>query len=210
MLLLGRSKQVVSVLAAAFALSLTLSTPGRAAAPNEDAPGGDAASSLANMRITPAGLRLNAPARPPTAEASAAGFYVTLWNHLGRCLDADMTTINRNGTKVQLWDCSDTENQWWWAEEHTSGYWTFQNYQSGRCLDGDVGFSGNGGKVQLWDCDPGHPAQRWWSYGSRQFYNGYSGRCLDADTATGGRNGTKVQVWACAAGNPAAQSWNFY
>ena len=34
----------------------------------------------------------------------------------GRCLDADLGTINQNGTKVQVWDCSGGTNQDWYFE----------------------------------------------------------------------------------------------
>jgi hypothetical protein len=31
----------------------------------------------------------------------------------GRCLDADVSTISVNGTRVQLWDCTGEQNQFW-------------------------------------------------------------------------------------------------
>ncbi len=34
----------------------------------------------------------------------------------GRCLDADLGTINQNGTKVQVWDCGTGTNQEWFFE----------------------------------------------------------------------------------------------
>jgi hypothetical protein len=34
----------------------------------------------------------------------------------GRCLDADLGTINQNGTKVQVWDCGSGTNQQWFFE----------------------------------------------------------------------------------------------
>jgi ricin-type beta-trefoil lectin protein len=34
----------------------------------------------------------------------------------GRCLDADLGTINQNGTKVQVWDCGTGTNQQWFFE----------------------------------------------------------------------------------------------
>ena len=34
----------------------------------------------------------------------------------GRCLDADLGTINQNGTKVQVWDCGSGANQQWFFE----------------------------------------------------------------------------------------------
>jgi hypothetical protein len=40
-------------------------------------------------------------------------FYTPLVN---RCLDADLTTINANGTKVQLWDCRNSLNPVPWNQ----------------------------------------------------------------------------------------------
>jgi chitinase len=34
----------------------------------------------------------------------------------GRCLDADLGTINQGGTKVQVWDCAGGPNQNWYFE----------------------------------------------------------------------------------------------
>ncbi|HZM80855.1 MAG TPA: RICIN domain-containing protein [Candidatus Limnocylindrales bacterium] len=34
----------------------------------------------------------------------------------GRCLDADLGTINQEGTKVQVWDCAGGANQQWYFE----------------------------------------------------------------------------------------------
>jgi Ricin-type beta-trefoil lectin domain-like len=75
----------------------------------------------------------------------------------GKCLDADLSTINANGTKVQLWDCWGGKNQQWRANNDG----TIVNVQSGRCLDADLGtINTNGAKVQLWDCWRGEN-QKW-------------------------------------------------
>ena len=39
-----------------------------------------------------------------------------VWAYTGRCLDADLNTINQQGTKVQVWNCSGGSNQQWQFE----------------------------------------------------------------------------------------------
>src|SRR3712207_1092322 len=66
-----------------------------------------------------------------------------------RCLDADLGTISGDGTKVQLWDCHNDDNQLW-DFEHSG---LIRNHQSGRCLDAELDdIAHNGAKVQLWNC----------------------------------------------------------
>ena len=114
-----------------------------------------------------------------------------------RVLDADLLSINANGTKVQLWDGWGGNNQLWHinASINTSG--TIVNAYSGKCLDADLGtISNNGTKVQLWDCSGG-TNQLWYARSDGTIVNVYSGRCLDADLNTIDGNGTKVQLWDC-------------
>jgi hypothetical protein len=54
----------------------------------------------------------------PTTPASAHQGYPTVGsviliqsNYSGRCLDADLNSIARNGTVVQLWDCNAQSQQ---------------------------------------------------------------------------------------------------
>jgi Ricin-type beta-trefoil lectin domain/Ricin-type beta-trefoil lectin domain-like len=119
----------------------------------------------------------------------------------GRCLDADTGTIGANGTKVQLWDCSNGGNQHWVM--NTNG--TIVNVQSNRCLDADTGTIGNNGaKMQLWDCWGGQN-QNWSMNADGTITNAKSSQCLNADTGTIGGNGTKVQLWSCT--HAANQKW---
>jgi hypothetical protein len=129
-----------------------------------------------------------------------------------KCLDADLPTINQNGTKVQLWDCWGGDNQKWnvYPIEGTI-YFTITNVQSGRCLDADLPtINQNGTKVQLWDCWGGDN-QKWrWNdffYPSTDLHPGDIGdghnipaRCLDADLNTllqFNNNGTLIKLWDC-------------
>jgi hypothetical protein len=133
------------------------------------------------------------------------GRYRVHSSYNNRCLDADLGTINGNGTKVQLWDCiAANRNQWWYAWGYGT-YIRFQNVYSGRFLDADLGtINSNGTKVQLWDFISGNKNQ-WWpviNYGSySRIVNSFSNRYLDADLGTINSNGTKVQLWDFVSGN---------
>jgi len=69
----------------------------------------------------------------------------------GRCLDADLNTIGRNGTKIQLWNCNNQPQQGWVLDQNGA---ISSVRDPGRCLDADLNtIGGNGTKVQLWDCN---------------------------------------------------------
>ncbi|WP_406737594.1 ricin-type beta-trefoil lectin domain protein [Streptomyces sp. NBC_00853] len=112
----------------------------------------------------------------------------------GRCLDADLNTMGRNGTKVQLWNCNGQPQQGWVLD----GGGAIRSIRDrSRCLDADLNtIQANGTKVQLWDCN-GQPQQVWRVSSTGWIYNEKSGRCLDADLNTIQANGTKVQLWDC-------------
>ncbi|HLL64178.1 MAG TPA: RICIN domain-containing protein [Micromonosporaceae bacterium] len=125
------------------------------------------------------------------AQASAnSPFYSA---HDNRCLDADVSSPTRNGTKVQVWQCNGWNNQKWTVyPDHT-----IRSRHDGRCLDEDIaGGTRNGTKVQLWTCN-GWLNQKWTIHANGTIVNWHDGRCLDEDIAGGTRNGTKVQVWDC-------------
>ncbi|WP_369127028.1 RICIN domain-containing protein [Amycolatopsis nivea] len=116
----------------------------------------------------------------------------------GKCLDADTGTINKNGTKIQVWDCNQYMQQRWrlnWGQ--TSNY---ANVFSSRCLEVNPNLSdkkGNGAALQLWDCN-GASWQDWWYVsGDNSLHNVYSGRCMDVDPARANQNGTVIYLWDC-------------
>jgi Ricin-type beta-trefoil lectin domain len=113
-----------------------------------------------------------------------------------RCLDADLATINSDGTKVQLWDCWGGANeQWLFASDGT-----IRNQQSGRCLDADEGtINADGTIVHLYHCN-GSANQRWSIDGNGVLHSARSARVLDADGPTINGNGTKIQLWDANAG----------
>lgn len=111
------------------------------------------------------------------------------WN--GRCLDADLNTITRNGTRVQMWDCNGQNQQRWFQGSEA----VIRNYASARCLDADLNTIGrNGTRIQLWDCNFQNQ-QKFYLQGLN-FRIAYNGRCLDVDT-TQNWNGGRVQLWDC-------------
>ena len=74
----------------------------------------------------------------------------------GRCVHADLNSIGRNGTKVQLWDCNGQLQQRWTYYDDT-----IRSSKNRKCLDADLNaIRNNGAKVQLWTCN-GSRQQKW-------------------------------------------------
>ncbi|MER6462426.1 RICIN domain-containing protein [Streptomyces sp. NPDC001288] len=120
----------------------------------------------------------------------------------GHCLDADLNTIGRNGTKVQLWKCNNQPQQGWVLDQNGA---IRSIRDPGRCLDADLNtIGGNGAKVQLWDCN-NQRQQVWIVTPTGAIRSALNGRCLDADLNTIGGNGAKVQLWDC--NNQRQQNW---
>jgi hypothetical protein len=130
----------------------------------------------------------------------------SIQNGYGRWLDADLNTINRNGTKVHLWDWNGGNQQRWGFTWWGNDLWSIQStYGSWRCLDAALeSIGGNGTKVQLWDCSF-DDQQLWRLESGGQIVNAHSGRCLDAELPNINNVGTKVQLWDCNGGRH--QSW---
>ncbi|MEV4754544.1 RICIN domain-containing protein [Micromonospora sp. NPDC049559] len=123
----------------------------------------------------------------------------------GRCLEADMNTINQLGTKVQLWGCLPNAYNQMWRVVLANGGVELVNLQSNRCLDADINSDVNGTRVQLWDCNGTY--QQGWTFsgaGNRggisnnAFFNRHpNGPCmLDADLNSLPWDGTWVQLWS--------------
>jgi hypothetical protein len=115
---------------------------------------------------------------------------------VGKCLDVHSPDKNKNGGKVQVWDCVQAAQQ----------RWTLRNGQLisdvGKCLDVDSSEQNrNGAKVQVWDCN--QSIQQRWTVKDGQLISGF-GKCLDVHFPDQYRNGAKVQVWDC---NQSIQQW---
>jgi len=140
------------------------------------------------------------------SEGPSSGTFV--WKSLknGRCVDADLNTINVDPTRVQLWDCNNQAQQNWVVRSDG----TIRSSKNGKCLDADVNnINTNGTRVQLWTCN-GSRQQQWAITGgatgsSHQLVNQISNRCVDADLNTIQNVGTKIQLWDCN-GQP-QQAW---
>jgi hypothetical protein len=143
-------------------------------------------------------------AAPATAGVPIGGLDFFVENPLNfRCLDADLNTIGRNGTVVQLWDCNRFTQQRWVAVRGTRGGIIIVNLRAKRCLDADAPNAfRDGARVQLWDCNAS-AQQEWYEAPSIRgnglyvYVNLLSHKCLDADTNSIKRNGTKMQLWRC-------------
>lgn len=151
----------------------------------------------------------------PLSNAFAQSTVGSLVTITGRCLDVDNVGGVRNGSRVQVWDCTGAPNQLW---HFTGGFGGSSGRDAGqlvssagnKCLDvhrPELGM--NGGRMQVWDCH-GEANQKWDLDGSRHLFSnaGLGNKCLDADiNPPGVRNGTKVQLWDCY--TAANQNWTF-
>jgi hypothetical protein len=83
-----------------------------------------------------------------------------------RCLDVT-DGINADGTKLQVWGCTNTPGMnWKLAYAYGSGYTTHDKVQSklsGRCLDVPANSLVDGLQLQIWHCSSGtsNDAQVW-------------------------------------------------
>jgi hypothetical protein len=105
------------------------------------------------------------------------------------CLDVDAADQRRDGGRVQLWQCNDSDQQ----------LWTSRGPQivslAGLCLDADfANLRNNGARVQVWRCN-GSIQQQWHWQGRGILSSG--GKCLDADLGGLKTNGGRVQLWDC-------------
>jgi ricin-type beta-trefoil lectin protein len=201
-----KMKRLMVTVAAAAGLFGLVAVPQAGAAPSEGK--STPVTSIGQIKLRPSKVAGAAQQRSTNGMAVQAidpGPYLLESAAFGRCWDADLNTINANGTKVQVWDCNDTApNQAFWLTQNPEGYYRFQNYQSGRYLDADLNSIGkNGTKIQLWDYMAGGKNQ-WWSLASNP--EGYlriqtpaSPRYLTAEGAVG-NNGTRLQLWDFIAG----------
>jgi hypothetical protein len=203
-----KMKRLMVTVAAAAGLFGLVAVPQAGAAPADGGKGDVKVTSIGDLKLRPSKVAGAAKQRSTTGTAAAAvdpGPYIIESVKFGRCWDADVNTINANGTKMQLWDCNETApQQAFWLTQNPEGYFRFQNYQSGRYLDAHLNSIGkNGTKVQLWDFIAGGKNQ-WWSMteipeGYLRFQTPAGPRHLTAEGSVGA-NGTRLQLWDFIAG----------
>ncbi|NHD18467.1 MULTISPECIES: RICIN domain-containing protein [unclassified Actinopolyspora] len=158
------------------------------------------------LTLRPATGAQSRMARPPNIPDGAEGPFLIASSYNDFCLDADLNTIGENGTKVQLWTCTDgNTNQWWWSETTDSGHRRFISHYSGQHLDANLNNIGqNGSEVQLWEPLAGVKNQQWKledsSGESFRISSVHSGQYLDANLNNIGQNGSEVYLWESLAG----------
>jgi hypothetical protein len=135
---------------------------------------------------------------PVLAQVKEGKYYIVNAES-GRHLDADVFTINKNGTKVQLWntDGENKPNRQWKLEKAGDDKFYIVCVQGGRVLDADKGsIDKDGTKVQLWAGKNKEPNRHWRivDAGDGTFFiiNVQSERLLDADKNTINNDGTIV------------------
>ena len=126
------------------------------------------------------------------------GRYTIHNRYSGRCLDADLNTINANGTKVQLWDCNGSAQQIWYVHS-IDGYYVIQSARSGRVLDADpISMWRNGTTVRLWQYNGG--ANQKWSWWFDGLGDGFSSanspyRSPTRTWSPSGATAPRAQLW---------------
>ncbi|MET8846929.1 RICIN domain-containing protein [Amycolatopsis sp. NPDC004625] len=208
-----KMKRLMVTVAAAAGLFGLVAVP-QAGAAQSDGKGNVSVQTLAGgIKLRPAKVGAAHRSTPGVAGAAVAEADAYLIESAGfnRCWDADLNTINANGTVMALWDCNVyAANQAFYITRNPEGYLRFQNVQSGRYLDADLNSIGkNGTKVQLWDFIAGQKNQ-WWTdtvnpEGYLRLQSPSSNRYLTGEGSVGG-NGTRMQLWDFIAGGK-SQWW---
>ena len=115
----------------------------------------------------------------------------------GKCLDVHAPDQNKNGTRVQVWDCNNAPQQTWRFENNTI------RSAAGKCLDVHAPDQHkNGTRVQVWDCN--NAPQQTWRFENGTIRSG-ARKCLDVHAPDQHKNGAHVQVWDC--NNAPQQRW---
>ncbi|MFD5247460.1 RICIN domain-containing protein [Amycolatopsis sp. NPDC058340] len=199
-----KMKRLAGIIAAAAGVLTLVTAPAATAAPKPTGEGFNTVS-VHGIKLIPV-KRTSTGARTQAAGVADADMYlIPSGLNPNKCWDADLNTINRNGTKMQLWDCNlNADHQAFYITDNPEGYSRFQNVASGRYLDADLNsITKNGTIVQLWDFIAGAKNQ-WWAgtvnpEGYVRFQSPASGRYLTAE-GNSSTNGTRLQLWSFIAG----------
>ncbi len=121
----------------------------------------------------------------------------------GMCLDLHGPDVEKQGGRIQVWNCLGGDNQRFIFLSDDGLLVT----ASGMCLEA-VG-PDSGAPVRAFGCD-GNAAQIWEANetgeGGTAFVHKATGRCLDAHGPESKRDGGRIQIWDCFYGNN--QRWN--
>ncbi|MFD9949975.1 RICIN domain-containing protein [Nonomuraea sp. NPDC059023] len=125
-----------------------------------------------------------------------------------QCLDANVSGGGHNGSRVVIWQCSNSPQQLWrWRPD---GHLENQHFR-GKCLDADARWGGRDGTpLLLWQCNDNSPNQQFFNRPgtgdlalyNEAFHNGLS-IVVDRDANVRG-NGALVQLWRK---NGQSQQW---
>lgn len=116
----------------------------------------------------------------------------------GKCLQT-MGQEKTNGSTVNIWDCTNTTNQFW----SFTARGELRNNWSGKCLQTMGQDRDNGSLVNIWDCT-GTSNQLWERTSSGEARNQWSGKCLQT-MGQERANGSPVNIWDCT--NTSNQFW---
>ncbi|MFB6721016.1 ThuA domain-containing protein [Kribbella sp. NPDC056345] len=108
----------------------------------------------------------------------------------GKCADVNGGST-ADGTKIQLWTCTNGTNQQWTVTGDTLR-------ALGKCMSVAGGSTANGAQVQLSTCN-GSGAQNWTAGANSALVNPQSNKCLDANGGSTA-NGTQLIIWTCHGG----------
>ncbi|MEU4745127.1 ThuA domain-containing protein [Actinosynnema sp. NPDC023658] len=108
----------------------------------------------------------------------------------GKCVDVSGAS-SADGTKIQLWTCTNGSNQQW-----TVSGTTLRSLN--KCMSVAGGSTANGAQVQLATCN-GSGSQNWAAGANGSLVNSQSGKCLDANGGSSA-DGTQLILWTCHGG----------
>ncbi|MEU4393803.1 ThuA domain-containing protein [Kribbella sp. NPDC023855] len=108
----------------------------------------------------------------------------------GKCVDVSGGST-ADGTKIQLWTCTNGVNQQWTVNGDTLRAFS-------KCMTVAGGSTANGAPVQLFTCN-GSGAQNWTAGANGSLVNPQSNKCLDANGGSTA-NGTQLIIWTCHGG----------
>lgn len=119
------------------------------------------------------------PATPVTGQVTGIA---------GKCLDVDHSSAV-DGTKVQTYTCNSSDAQMWTVERDGT------LRALGKCLDVSNSGITNGSLAQLWTCN-GTGAQQWEPRSGGALVSPEAGRCLDVPNSSTA-DGVQVQLYDC-------------
>lgn len=126
---------------------------------------------------------------------------MVLVNEGGKCLDVHAPDLRKDGGLVQVYECKETEGEYW--------SWNGNALRNGggKCLQGDrEPTATHRGLVQVWSCN--RSVQQQWRMQNGALVHQGTGLCLDVDRGTMNQDRGHVQLWTCAPG-AAPQVWQF-